>query len=158
MEENNVIAFTRGVPPSESFPVKKLEECALAVLDSDSDRLLQYGKAGGYPPLRKYFAEQYHVDVEQVLIGQGSLQILDTLVRVSLKPDDCVFLEQPTYDRSLTIFRRSGVRLVGIDLNQGVLDMEGIGSEAKRRPDPALFLHYPGLSESQRVSAVFGAS
>jgi 2-aminoadipate transaminase len=143
MEENNVIAFTRGVPPSESFPVKKLEECTLAVLDSDSDRLLQYGKAGGYPPLRKYFAEQYHVDVERVLIGQGSLQILDTLVRVSLKPDDYVFLEQPTYDRSLTIFRRSGVRLVGIDLNQGVLDMEGLEEKLAGGLTPRYFYIIP---------------
>ena len=78
---DEIIAFTRGVPPVESFPVKKLEECARAALEKDAGSLLQYGTAAGYMPLREWIAGEYKASIDQVLIGQGSLQILDTLAR-----------------------------------------------------------------------------
>jgi 2-aminoadipate transaminase len=139
----NVIAFTRGVPPPESFPVKKLEECALTVLQRDSDCVLQYGQAAGYLPLRGWIAANYDVSPEQVIVGQGSLQILDMLVRVSLKSGDCIFLEQPTYDRVLTIFRRSGCELAGMQLCDGLLDIPGIEKILKNGRIPKYFYLIP---------------
>jgi len=124
-----MIAFTRGVPPPESFPAEQLAECARSVLQNDAERVLQYGNAAGYLPLREWIAGECQVSPEQVLIGQGSLQLLDTLVRVSIIPDDCMFVEQPTYDRALTIFRRTGAKLFGINLKNGVLDLQEL--EAK---------------------------
>jgi 2-aminoadipate transaminase len=141
MEE--VIAFTRGVPPVESFPVKKIEECARAALEKDAGCVLQYGTAAGYTPLRNWIAEEYQVSADQVLIGQGSLQLLDTLTRVSFKAEDYVFLEQPTYDRVLTIFRRSGVKLAGIDLHEGLLDFEQLEAKLKAGIIPRYFYLIP---------------
>jgi DNA-binding transcriptional MocR family regulator len=140
---NNVIAFTRGVPPAESFPVEKLEECTRTVLQQASDSILQYGKAAGYLPLREWVAERYNAPVEQVIIGQGSLQLLDMLVRVSLRLKDRVFMEQPTYDRVLTIFRRSGVGLVGFELKDGLLDFEAIEAKLKSGVIPKYFYTIP---------------
>lgn len=143
MEANNVITFTRGVPPIESFPVERLEECALAVLRRDSARLLQYGQANGYEPLREWIAAEYHVQQQGVLIGQGSLQILDILVRVNLRPGDYIFVEQPSYDRTLTIFRRAGVRLVGINLNEGILDIDELEAKLSIGMIPRFFYIIP---------------
>jgi len=140
---DEVIAFTRGVPPVESFPVKKLEECAKAVLERDAGNVLQYGAAAGYLPLREWIAGEYHVSVDQILVGQGSLQLIDTLARVSLKKDDRVFLEQPTYDRVLTIFRRCGCELAGIDLLSGLLDFEQLERRLKDGATPRYFYLIP---------------
>jgi 2-aminoadipate transaminase len=140
---DEIIAFTRGVPPVESFPVKKLEECARAALEKDAGSLLQYGTAAGYMPLREWIAGEYKASIDQVLIGQGSLQILDTLARVSLKPNDLVFLEQPTYDRVLNIFRRCGAGLEGIDLRDGLLDFEQLEAKLKKGIIPHYFYLIP---------------
>ena len=140
---DNVIAFTRGVPPPESFPVAKLEECTRTVLQQASDSILQYGKASGYPPLREWVAERYNAPVEQVIVGQGSLQLLDIIVRVSLRLKDKVFMEQPTYDRVLTIFRRSGVGLIGFGLKNGLLDFEAIEATLKSGVIPKYFYTIP---------------
>ena len=140
---DDVIAFTRGVPPAESFPVEKLQECALKVLQQESDCVLQYGQAAGYLPLREWVAGQYKVPADQVMVGQGSLQLLDMLVRVSLRLGDKVFMEQPTYDRVLTIFRRSGVGMVGFDLRHGLLDFEEIEAKLKSGAIPKYFYIIP---------------
>ncbi len=140
---NNMIVFTRGVPPPESFPVEKIAECTLSVLRRDSDRVLQYGQAGGYAPLREWIAAQYQVQLDQIIVGQGSLQLLDTLVRVSLQKSDCVFVEQPTYDRVITIFRRSGVELVGVDLKDGMLDFRQLEDCLKSGKIPKYFYLIP---------------
>jgi len=140
---DEVIAFTRGVPPVESFPVQKLKECARAVLEQDAGVVLQYGTAAGYAPLREWIAGEYRVSVDQILIGQGSLQLLDTLTRASLHPGEHVFLEQPTYDRVLTIFRRAAVNLVGIDLRDGLLDFELLERKLKSGFIPRYFYLIP---------------
>ncbi|MDK2981205.1 MAG: 2-aminoadipate transaminase [Chloroflexota bacterium] len=143
MTASNTIIFTRGVPPIESFPTQRLETCAQTVLEQDGSRLLQYGKAAGYEPLRARLAEQYHTAAERVIVGQGSLQLLDTLVRVTLSPQDCVLLEQPTYDRVLTIFRRSGTQLTGIDLHNGLLDVGQLEANLKVGLRPRYFYTIP---------------
>lgn len=120
----DTIAFTRGVPPPESFPVEKLVQCASAILQREAHVILQYAPAAGYEPLRAWLADHHHCASNQVLIGQGSLQLLDILVRVTLSSQDFVFVEQPSYDRALTIFRRGTVRLRGVPLIKGVLDMD----------------------------------
>ncbi len=140
---DEIIAFTRGVPPVESFPVKKLEECARVALEKDAGSVLQYGTAAGYAPLREWIAGEYKVSVDRILIGQGSLQLLDTLARVSLTTGEFVFLEQPTYDRALNIFRRCGARLQGIDLKDGRLDFEQLEALLQKGIIPRYFYLIP---------------
>jgi DNA-binding transcriptional MocR family regulator len=143
MTASNTITFTRGVPPIESFPTQRLETCAQTVLEHDGNRLLQYGKAAGYEPLRARLAEQYKTTPERVIVGQGSLQLLDTLVRVTLSAQDCVLLEQPTYDRVLTIFRRSGTQLAGNDLRNGLLDIDQLETRFQSGLRPRYFYTIP---------------
>ncbi len=135
----NIIAFTRGVPPAESFPNEELIECTRQVINEHSAQVLQYGTAAGYEPLREYIARQYSVDIEQVVIGQGSLQLLDLLCRVSLTEEDLVFVEQPTYDRTLTIFKRAKAELRGFRLIAGQINIEEVKASLEKGPTPKYF-------------------
>ncbi len=117
------VQFTRGVPPPESFAVARITECAQLVLNTDSNVILQYGPGGGYAPLRALIASQLEIGDDQVIIGQGSLQLQDTLSRILIKPGAKVFVENPTYDRTITILRRAGAEVIGIPLVSDGLDM-----------------------------------
>ena len=108
------LAFTRGVPPVESFPVAEVAECAAAILQSDPNILLQYGKAAGYQPLREWIAEQNGVGVEQVFLSNGSLQLMEFLATVLLRPGDVALVESPSYDRAITTFRHHQAEVVGV--------------------------------------------
>jgi 2-aminoadipate transaminase len=134
-----IITFTRGVPPAESFPNDELIECTRQVISKHSAKILQYGSAAGYEPLREYIARQYSVDTEQVIIGQGSLQLLDLLCRVSLTEGDSVFVEQPTYDRTLTIFKRANAELRGFRFSSGQINIEEVKISLEKGPIPKYF-------------------
>ena len=94
------INFTRGVPANESFPLDEMADAAQAVLKSHGPAVLQYGPAAGFAPLREWIAEWQGVQPNQVLTGNGSLELVEFLCRSLLKPGDVVFTESPTSARS----------------------------------------------------------
>ena len=113
---NQPINFTRGVPANESYPVDELIEAARAVLKEHATSVLQYGPALGFLPMRQWLAEWQGVSVDQVLTGNGSLELIEFLCRHLIRPGDVVFTESPSYDRTLTLLRRHGAEVVGIAL------------------------------------------
>lgn len=110
------INFTRGVPANESFPVDELIEASVAVLKEHAASVLQYGPALGFAPMRQWLADWQGVSVDQVLTGNGSLELIEFLCRHAIQPGDTVFTESPTYDRTITLLRRHGANVVGIAL------------------------------------------
>ena len=138
-----LIRLTRGVPPAESFPVEQIKICAEAVLDNDAARVLQYGKARGYPPLREIIAREMDVDPEQIVVGQGSLQLQDLVARMLVRPGDVVYVEEPTYDRTLTLLRRAGAHVIGFPLAADGPDVEAMEDRLKKGERPVLFYVIP---------------
>jgi 2-aminoadipate transaminase len=139
----NIIRFTRGIPPPESFPTNELAECSAAILANDEKNVLQYGNAGGYPPLRSLLAKNAGVKESRIAIGQGSLQFSDTLSRIFIKSGDLVYFEAPSYDRVINIFERSGAVLKGIPLTQAGLDIEDLSFRLMHGERPVLFYIIP---------------
>ena len=120
---NDIIKFTRGVPPSISFPADKLITITSELLNEESATLLQYGNSYGYPPLREFIAYQFQVDSSQVILGQGSLQLLDHLLRIENKKNPSICIEEPTYDRTITIFKRAKAELTSVSITSDGMDI-----------------------------------
>lgn len=134
-----VINLTRGMPPVEAFPIEELIRCAEAALRNDADVLLQYGRSPGYKPLREWLGKLYGVGPDQVMIGNSSLELLAFLAHTHLGPGKRAFVEAPSYDRAITIFRRAGAEVIGIPLREDGLDLEIL--EAQIRLGPPVFLY-----------------
>lgn len=135
------INFTRGVPANESFPIDEVIAAATAAFRSKGAAMLQYGPSFGFPPLREWLAEWQGVKVEQVMTGNGSLQLVEFLCIHLLQPGDVVFTEAPSYDRAITLFRRHGARVIGIPLEA---DGPNIAALEKALPAaPKLFYLIP---------------
>jgi 2-aminoadipate transaminase len=107
-----IIEFTRGVPPTKSFPVTQLSICAHDALAGYPDKILQYSKAYGFLPLRECLADTYNASKDQIIIGTGSLQVLDNLLRSFPAQSLRVAIEEPTYDRTVTQLKRVQAELV----------------------------------------------
>jgi 2-aminoadipate transaminase len=138
-----LIKLTRGVPPAESFPTAQLSDCAVAVLAEHGDTVLQYGRSRGFAALRELVAEEASASDTQVIIGQGSLQLLDLCARVLVEPGSVVYVEEPSYDRTLTILRRAGARPYGFPLEQDGLDIEAIEARLRDNERPVLLYTVP---------------
>src|SRR5262245_24002411 len=132
------INFTRGVPANESFPLDELRDAAAAVVKEYGSAVLQYGPAAGFAPLREWIAHWQGVQPDQILTGNGSLELVEFLCRQLLSPGDAVFTESPTYDRSILIFRRHGAQVTGIPLENDGPDIDAFES-ALTKCVPKLF-------------------
>jgi len=158
------IKLTRGVPPAESFPASQLSECAVAVLEKWGDVVLQYGPARGFEPLRAWIAKQADVADDRVVIGQGSLILQDFFVRYLLEPGSIVYVEVPSYDRTLTVVRRAGGRLVGFALGDDGPDVDAVEARLRNGERPRAFYIIPdfqnpsgtvlSLEKRQRLAAL----
>jgi DNA-binding transcriptional MocR family regulator len=134
------ILFTRGVPPAEALPADDLGECFDSVVRNDTSVVLQYGQQRGYAPLRRQLAEEYGVSEDQVLVGNGSLQLQDLLSKHLIREGDAVFTEQPSYDRSILTFRRNGARVTGIPLEEDGIDVDRLEAALQREVPAFLYL------------------
>jgi 2-aminoadipate transaminase len=136
----SVINFTRGVPAAESYPVDELVTAAQAVIKEQGANVLAYGPALGFLPMRQWLAEWQGVGVDQVLTGNGSLEIVEFLCRAMIKPGDVVFTESPTYDRTITLLRRHGADVVGIELEADGPNIAALEAALARRVPKFIYL------------------
>jgi len=132
MSTTETINFTRGVPANESYPLDDIKDAADSVLKENGVSIMQYGPALGYAPLREWLAQWQGVQPNQVLTGNGSLELVEFLCRYMLKPGDVVFTEAPSYDRALTLFRRHQAQIVGIPLEPDGPNLEALEAALKQ--------------------------
>ena len=138
----DTINFTRGVPANESFPIADLVEAATSVFRSQGARMLQYGPARGFEPLRQWLAEWQQVSEDRILTSNGSLQIVEFLCLQMLEPGDLVFTESPSYDRTIGLLRRHGARIVPIPLESDGPDVDVL-ERALKKGVPKFFYVIP---------------
>jgi 2-aminoadipate transaminase len=114
-----MISFAGGLPASETFPVKELEEISGQLLREKGATALQYGPTEGETPLREELAkwlshEKASIKAENILITTGSQQGLDIVSKVFLDPNDSVILELPSYIGGLQAFNSYRAKMIGV--------------------------------------------
>jgi len=126
MPTNETINSTRGVPANESYPTAEIAAAADRALQKQAVAMFQYGPSAGIASLREWLAQWQQVPVERVLVGNGSLEIIEFLCIALLQKGDLVFTEAPSYDRALTLFRRNGAQVQGVPLQADGPDIEAL--------------------------------
>jgi 2-aminoadipate transaminase len=116
-----LISFARGAPSLDIIDVEGLKAAAVRAFEADPSGITAYGTSVGYPPLRSWIAAKHGVDVDQVIVTNGSLQADALLFEHLVKPGDAVVVEKPTYDRTLL-----GLRALGAEVHQVTLAEDGI--------------------------------
>ena len=119
------ISFARGAPSLDIVDVEGLQEAAQRAFADDPSGTTAYGTSVGYVPLREWIAEQHGVEVDQVLVTNGSMQADAFLFQLLVGPGDAVVVESPTYDRTLLNLRNRGA-----DVRMVQLETDGISTDA----------------------------
>ncbi|MEA3356797.1 MAG: PLP-dependent aminotransferase family protein [Candidatus Bipolaricaulota bacterium] len=151
MSDQNLIKLTRGNPATEAFPIEEIIECSESALKRSGDVLLQYHPAAGFLPLREILAEEAGVEVDQIIVSNGSIQLLGFLVEALLSPDDLVLVERPSYDRTITAFRRAGIQVMGVPIDRDGLNI-AILEEVLKRYSPRLLYLIPDFQNPTGVT------
>lgn len=147
------IPFNRGVPATETFPGNKIGKVTREAMNQYGSSLLQYGDARGFSPLRSKLADWYDgANSEDILIANGSLQILDMIANLYLEPGDTVLVESPSYDRAITIFNRAGAKVVGVKLKKDGPNPEDL-KDLLETHNPEIFYTIPDFQNPTGISA-----
>jgi 2-aminoadipate transaminase len=152
------ISFARGVPAPECLPVDDLAECARAVLERDGRRVLNYGPAAGYEPLRERLGERHGVDAGRVLVSNGSLEAFALLARLLLADAAAprVLVEGPTYDRPLRILADLGADVKPIPFGDDGLDLGALERVLETGPPPAFLYSIPTFQNPSGRTQPYG--
>ncbi len=116
------ISFARGAPSLDIVDVEGLSEAAVRAFKDDPAGTTAYGTSVGYPRLRSWIADHHGVDVDRVLVTNGSMQADAFLFEHLVSPGDHVIVERPSYDRTLLSLRDRGAQLHAIELEPDGLD------------------------------------
>src|SRR5919112_3991255 len=120
------ISFARGAPSLDIVDVDGLREAAQRAFETDPAGTTAYGTSVGYVPLREYIAAEAGVEVEQVLVTNGSMQADAFLFETLVRPGDAVVVESPTYDRTLLNLRGRGADVRMVDLETDGIDVAAL--------------------------------
>jgi DNA-binding transcriptional MocR family regulator len=134
------ISFARGAPSPDIMPAEELREAAQRVLASDPAGALGYGVGSGYAPLRQWIADRHEVELERVLVTNGSLQGGVMLFDALVEPGEPVVVEAPSYDRTLLALKERGAERLTLPLQSDGIDVGALerSLEAGVRPS---FIH-----------------
>jgi DNA-binding transcriptional MocR family regulator len=124
MTSQQLISFARGAPSLDIVDVAGLKAAAARAFDTDPAGITAYGTSVGYQPLRKWIADKHGVEVDQVLITNGSLQADAFLFEHLVRPGDDVVVEKPTYDRTLLSLRTMGANVHQVTLAEDGIDVD----------------------------------
>jgi 2-aminoadipate transaminase len=127
----DMISFAYGFADPELFPRAELLAATASVLEDDTDAAesLNYGPT--YQGLREQIVERLRragveAEIDNVLVGYGSSQILALLPQVFVDPGDTVLIEGPTFLGAVRHFADAGARLVTIPTDEQGMDVDAL--------------------------------
>lgn len=127
-DKPEMISFAGGLPAPELFPVERLKNITLKVLESSGTEALQYATTEGFVPLRQKIAERMNkrygtgLSKHNILITSGSQQGLDFSGKMFINEGDVVLCESPTYLGAINAFNAYRPQMLEVPTdNDGML-------------------------------------
>ncbi len=132
----DIINLSTASPDPKLFPVKDFRRVLNEVLERDAGKAFMYHESLGYKPLRESLSQYLpgygiNVSAEDIHIISGAQQGIDIISRVLLTNGDYVFVESPTYNGAIAVFRSRGARIVEIPLHSDGPDMRELEKKLK---------------------------
>ncbi|RON18369.1 GntR family transcriptional regulator [Pseudomonas brassicacearum] len=127
--DNGALRPGCGFLPGSWLPAEDLLKAVRGTLRATSLRMGEYGEVGGYRPLRealrvKLSTVGIEVPVEQIITTANTMQAIDQLMRLLIKPGDTVLLDDPCYFNLHTNLALHGAKVITVPRDCTGLDLE----------------------------------
>ncbi len=141
MSRPGIISFAGGLPAPELFPVKELSDAAVKVLSKYSSSALQYSTTEGLIPLREKIITKFeNLDLENIIITQGSQQGLDLISKLFIDKGSVVFTETPSYLGALQSFQIFQADIMAIPSDNNGIQVNALEKRLKKKKPKLIYL------------------
>ena len=152
----SIISFAGGLPNRDLFPVEALQKATNDLFIDSGKDILQYSSTEGYLPLREAIVADYkrkglEINVDEVLITNGSQQGLDLLGKVMLNEGDEVVIEEPGYLGAIQAFEVYSAKFKSVAVNQNGMDIKGL-QETLDTSNPKLMYTVPNFQNPSGIT------
>ncbi|MCI9195221.1 MAG: PLP-dependent aminotransferase family protein [Angelakisella sp.] len=159
MSDPSIIPFAGGNPSQDAFPVKELENIARIIFENNPTAALQYSVTEGYPQLReaaKQFADRREPGLvkegDGCVITSGAQQAIQLAAQCLVDERDTVLCENPTFIGALNAFRTCRAKLVGIDMEEDGISIDGLEAAIRDEPRAKLLYLIPNFQNPTGVT------
>ena len=140
-----VINFGGGLPAPELFPLDKIQQACISVIEKFGTAALQYSLTIGVDKIREVLAERYKrqgadVSVDEIQITGGAQQGLDIIGRMFIEPGAVILTETPTYLGALQAFSFYGVKYVSVETDGDGAIPEDVEAKIKKHHPRFIYL------------------
>lgn len=152
-----MISFGGGLPNPESFPVDDVKEIFNDLIAKNGRKMLQYGATEGYDALslalsRRMKLQGIDCDTTEIVQTAGSQEALYILGKILANPGDYVISEAPTYLGAITAFKASGIKIIGVEMDQKGMKMDSLRNTLKKYPNPKFMYVLPNFQNPTGIS------
>ncbi len=153
-----MISFGGGLPNPESFPVEDVKKVFNELITTSGRKMLQYGATEGLRALSVTLAKRmkaqqgFECDPNDIVQTTGSQEALYILGKLFANPGEYVISEAPTYLGAITAFKASGIKMIGVEMDENGMRMDSLRETLKKYPHPRFFYVLPNFQNPTGLS------
>ncbi|MGL5693020.1 MAG: PLP-dependent aminotransferase family protein [Peptostreptococcaceae bacterium] len=154
--DKQLIHFDSGNPATEIFPINDFKEAINMALSNEGASLFEYDEGLGSEELReniaKYLNNRYiETNKENIQIISGAQQGIDIVCKGLINYSDVVFVEEPTYNGAIEVFKSRGAKIISIPMLNDGIDI-GILKLKLEKIKPKLIYTMPNFQNPTGIS------
>lgn len=157
-ETPDIISFGGGLPNPESFPINEIKEIFNELIETEGKKMLQYGATEGLTSLSiaisKMLKEKEGIIVNknQLIQTTGSQEALYMIGKIFANPNDIVFSEAPTYTGTISAFKASSIKMIGIKMDNEGIETNLIEEKIKSNIKPKFIYVIPNFQNPSGIT------
>lgn len=154
--KKDVIHFESGNPSSEMFPLDNFKKAINMALEEDGASIFEYDEGKGSDELREELctylkSKQIKTTKDNIQIISGAQQGIDIVCKGLINYSDVVFVEEPTYNGALEVFKSRGAKIITIPMLDDGIDI-GILKLKLEKIKPKLIYVMPNFQNPTGIS------
>lgn len=155
-KNKNIIQFDNGNPSNEMFPVEDFKKAVNSALSKSEGSIFEYDEGLGNEGLRdrisKYLIKNgINAAKDDLQIISGAQQGIDIVCKGIINYSDIVFVEEPTYNGAIEVFKSRGAKIISIPMLDDGIDI-GILKLKLDKIKPKLMYVMPNFQNPTGIS------
>lgn len=156
IEKDGIIHFDNGNPATDIFPIQDFKSAINIALNKEDSSMFEYEDGLGFEKLRVKMVEylkssSIYTNKENIQIISGAQQGIDIVCKGLINYSDVVFIEEPTYNGAIQVFKSRGAKVVSIPMLDDGIDI-GILKLKLEKIKPRLMYIMPNFQNPTGIS------